>query len=312
MKNYHAYQQALQNGESVTMRYLRFLFFGPPRSGKSSAQRRLIGDIVNLRSHGEPSISTGMSETNEIVIKRFTSEPVAIAESDWQYMKKLSRNVSIQDNDSIDCLAQLFCQLISKNAVPKTNAEPVMNHTEHDKDLYSSNSDNICDTKSEKRIQPEDSVPSDSSSEIPAQLPIIVRKVSKSEEPEIDNVFEELTEILQSDSPEDIQQLLGDLTMINTADIGGQPAFMDLLPVLVTGPALYFIFFRLDQQLNKYYEIKFLASGEKDETVLESCYCPENVLYQALSSIVCLQSHSLVEYAESSHITQTSSVRQII
>ncbi|MGJ8945939.1 hypothetical protein AB9K17_23910, partial [Salmonella enterica subsp. enterica serovar Kentucky] len=34
-------------------------------------------------------------------------------------------------------------------------------------------------------------------------------------------------------------------------DTGGQPEFQDHLPDLVAGPSLYFLFFRLDQDLNR-------------------------------------------------------------
>ena len=42
MEHYTAYQQALQDGLVLTITYLKFLFLGPPRSGKSSMRRRLL------------------------------------------------------------------------------------------------------------------------------------------------------------------------------------------------------------------------------------------------------------------------------
>ena len=60
MEHYEAYEQALREGMSLTLRYLKFLFLGPPRSGKTSTRRRLIKEIVNLMSLGEASKSTGV------------------------------------------------------------------------------------------------------------------------------------------------------------------------------------------------------------------------------------------------------------
>ena len=47
-QHYEAYQQALKEGTEIKLKYLKMLFFGPPRTGKTSMRRRLVGEIVNL------------------------------------------------------------------------------------------------------------------------------------------------------------------------------------------------------------------------------------------------------------------------
>ena len=105
-------------------------------------------------------------------------------------------------------------------------------------------------------------------------------EITDSEEVKIKNAFEKLTTILQSDSPKDLQQLLEELTMINMTDVGGQPAFLDMLPALTIGPALYFLFFRLDQELGKHYPVQFCTADDKQNITLESLYCIKEVLHQ--------------------------------
>ena len=70
-------------------------------------------------------------------------------------------------------------------------------------------------------------------------------------------------------------------------DTGGQPAFLEMLPALTMGPALYLIFFRLNQELKQTYEI--LHVSKKNEQVLlgDSSYTVDEVIFQALSSIAC-------------------------
>ena len=119
-----------------------------------------------------------------------------------------------------------------------------------------------------------------------------MRKLNDSEEMEIQGAFEKLTTILQSDSPIELQQLLEELTMINMVDVGGQPALLEMLPSLTIGPALYFLFFRLDQELGKNYQVRYHAIDKEAEISLESSYCIEDILYQALSSIACFGCHS--------------------
>jgi len=44
-------------------------------------------------------------------------------------------------------------------------------------------------------------------------------------------------------------------------DTGGQPEFQELLPVLVCGPSLFFLVFRLDLELNSMYQVEYVHSS---------------------------------------------------
>ena len=130
-KHYEAYEAALQGGLHLTLRYLKFLFFGPPRSGKSSARRRLLKDIINLHSLGETSISTGVAETSDVIIKKLSSEAAAVADShEWWSMKRSnegnkSTEIDKYSESDLGYLAQFFFQLISKHSIaPVSSTEP--------------------------------------------------------------------------------------------------------------------------------------------------------------------------------------------
>ena len=251
------------------------MFFGPPRSGKSSTRKRLLYEIVNLRSLGEPSVSTGVAEANDVIVKKLVSEPAAISSrSRWQSLRLT--NVSSKDlysEGELDYLTKLFYLLISKKTVP----------------------DSI--SKSATKLPHEKVHDHTSNTELSVQAPISVLK--QKDKIEIESAFDKLTRVLQSDSPEDLQQLLEDLTMINMVDIGGQPAFLELFPALTIGHALYFIFFRLDQELETHHDVIFCTANGNNEKVHKESYCTEIVLYQSLSTIACFGSHSSPEYAES-------------
>ena len=278
MKHYEAYEQALQGGLSLTLRYLKFLFFGPPRSGKTSTRRRLIKEIVNLSQVDGPIISTGVAETNDVIIKKLTSKPAAIVGSQWWSVKrsKEGTQLGMYDEEDLSYIAQLFYQLISRGRTSTTlatSSEPAPDPS----DLA------IIPTSTNDPTMKQDDQSNDESEQT-------LMKLSDTEKSEINNAFKKLTTILQSDSPEDLKRLLEDLTMINMTDVGGQPAFLDVLPALTFGPALYLLFFRLDQELGKKYPIRFHAAESEHETTLESSYCIEEVLYQCLASITCFSS----------------------
>ena len=301
-QHYQAYEEALKGGLSLTLRYLKFLFFGPPRSGKTSTRRRLVREIVNLHQLGVPSISTGVAESNDVIIKKLTSEPAAIAGSQWWSMKKLqegTKKLDIYSERDLGYLAQLFYRLIYKNTTSATTNEsvPVQDSSDHlampgSETLDPSDLSIVPVSTTDHKVE---SAESKEHLEDETELEMLTRSLSDSEELEIHNAFEKLTTILQSDSPEDLKRLLEELTMINMTDVGGQPAFLDMLPALTIGPALYFLFFRLDQELSKHYPVRFHAADSENEVTLESSYCIEEVLYQCLASIACFSSQQSTE-----------------
>ena len=202
----------------------------------------------------------------------------------------------------LNYLAQFFYRLISTRTVPAASSEPVPNQA---------GSDHSVSTALAASSEP---VPNQTGSDHSVStaplhtdvLPLTpdtegtnsmsqntkledncegLTVCDMSEEMEIKKAFEKLRTILQSDSPEELQRLLKELTMINMIDMGGQPAFLEMLPALTIGPALYFIFFRLDQELRKHHRVRFHASEGEAEAILESSYCTEIALYQSLSSL---------------------------
>ena len=273
LKHYEAYEEALKSGSKLTLRYIKFLFLGPPRSGKSSTRRRLLKEIVNLSSLGGQSISTGLAETNEVVIKPLTNEPATISGCQWSSIKGASQG-------DLNYFAHLMYSLISRS---KSNTVPAAVNEPHSHDSGRESDQIPINFKAESE---------DELSSTP---------LSESEKKEVDQAFKNLTSVLQSDNPEDLRLFLENLTLVNNVDIGGQPAFLELCPTFTTGPALYLIFFRLDQELRKKYEIKFI-DADKKETMLESSYCTETVIHQLLSCSACFGSHSTNESATTSKI----------
>ena len=72
------------------------------------------------------------------------------------------------------------------------------------------------------------------------------------------------------------------------SDTGGQPEFMDMLPALMIGAALYLIFCKLTQSLQSSYTVSYLSPSGDSTTPVESTYTVEEVMFQVLSAIACL------------------------
>ena len=105
------------------------------------------------------------------------------------------------------------------------------------------------------------------------------------EKDEIEKAFEAIKKVLHTPRQEQLKILLDGTILMNMVDTGGQPAFLEMLPALTIGPALYLIFFRLDQGLKA--RCPVLYGIEEKNITFDDSYTNEGVIFQALSSIAC-------------------------
>ena len=85
-------------------------------------------------------------------------------------------------------------------------------------------------------------------------------------------------------------------TLLNINDIGGQPCFLEMLPALSTGPALYLVFLDLSKELDKPYKIPF----SRDNTIItpyNAIHTVEATIWQitsAIASVHCISNEKHV------------------
>ena len=304
-QHYQAYNAALEGAITLPLRYLKVLFFGCPRSGKSTMRQRLLQQIINLALLRQPSVSTGVTEAYEVIIKKMMSETAAIAGSQWHSLKKSLKRGATKENVvgvDIEYLTQIFYHLIFKTvaSVPSPTSEAIPQPADS---KASNGSDGPIPHDDNDVSIPDEPSPSQEKAKHEETSVEVTTDCSCAEIAEIDKSFDELANILHSDSPEKLYLLLKALTLINMSDVGGQPEFLDVIPALTVGAALYLLFFRLDQEVQERYPVKYLAPGSTIERMLTCSYCIEEVLHQALASIACFSGHSSEEsaYAAPSH-----------
>ena len=90
--------------------------------------------------------------------------------------------------------------------------------------------------------------------------------------------------IKNKDQSELLLQHIEGSTLLNINDIGGQPAFLEMLPALSNGPVMYLVFADLSKELNKPYKIPF----SRDDTTItpyDAMHTVESTVSQILSSI---------------------------
>ena len=72
-------------------------------------------------------------------------------------------------------------------------------------------------------------------------------------------------------------------TMLHIIDTGGQPEFHEILPALITGPAINLLVFKLTEDLRSRYEIIYRTSAG-DSKPYETSLTHEEVIFRSLAS----------------------------
>ena len=76
--------------------------------------------------------------------------------------------------------------------------------------------------------------------------------------------------------------------VLQIIDTGGQPEFHEMLPALITGPAVNLLVFKLTEDLQGRYEITYRSSHGNSDPYRTSL-THEEVIFRSLSSIACLR-----------------------
>ena len=271
---------------------MKFLFFGPPQTGKTSLRRRLVREIQNLAK--EPvQASTGTAEHYDVIVKlvedKMTASTALITKSEWSTVKALfGKDINSHETD-LDEELRLLYEFIYGNVPPSekrsSDVPPdVMDEaTTGESSAVQAKSPNVVQTNpNTDKIDSSTSILQQASSD---REPGDVLNIKEMEE--INKAFVAFDKVLHTAGQEKLTVLLDGTILVNMVDTGGQPAFLEMLPALTISPALYLIFFRLNQELNKRYKLSYYVNEDQDFHLGESSYTVEEVIFQALSSIAC-------------------------
>ena len=90
---------------------------------------------------------------------------------------------------------------------------------------------------------------------------------------------------------EKVQEYLQQLFLLYLTDTGGQLEFQELLPALSAGPTLFFVVFRLDQDLDETVNIQFRYSDGHSSEPYQSSFTVRESLLRSLASIAATGSY---------------------
>ena len=245
------------------------VFVGPARSGKNSLMERLLG---RMPSSVSPSTGVAESVVQVKVIQKSATIAANVGESIWSVMD--------YDDEAIK-LMLINSESQDKVEIPILQTEDpvevlISEASSHDKLAIDSESEHECN-EAESSLTDDQPVAQSSSIRHRPQLPdsyvppieivkVALRKKGK-----------EGLEVLQQHF-----QKTWSLYLTNT---GGQMEFQEVLPLLVSGPSMFFFTFRLDRDLKKSYAIEYdLSDGTSAKPYRSTLTTLEGIL-QTLASV---------------------------
>ena len=253
------------------MRFLKFLFSGPPRLGKTTALRRLIGEIIDLLSAGEANLvhsSTAAVESKRNMIVRTLSITTAlVADAEWCAVNNHA--------DEACMLFRMLQQSLETKHVPSTStpATNKMDTRVAEKATTTTFTTATAQQQPVKRYsgKPKPTLPKLNLSTPPNDIPVVVELFKKAS--------------AQPNFAESMQHFFK--AYLRIEDTGGQPELMDMLPALAISPGLYLLFFNLKWNLKKEFKVYYQHSPGKATTPEDSKITLEEMLLSTLSSISC-------------------------
>ena len=266
-------------------------FVGGPRLGKTTTRRRLTGEITDIASAGEAEQpSTGVVESGRMIIRNLSCTTAMVTQTDWLAAKDLT--------DEAHMFLQLFYQQIFQQKTSNINSNEesvsdgssIHDETPSTQEVYRTKLSNTHFSGMESDGPP------------PMKRPLLEPQSSPTMEKGSNVDVEEMADLfrnaMSAKNWSHMKQLFKDAALLNMEDTGGHPELMDMLPALTIGPALYLLFCKLIDDLQKSYTISFLSPSGESTLPVESTYTVEEVLLSALASIACFKSYSSQESNE--------------
>ena len=276
-----AYHYFISSKESLDLLFLKFLFLGPPRLGKTTACRRLMGEIVDLQTAGEAEKaqpSTGTVDSGSVIVRSVSNTTAVITQSEWSAVKSLEDEARMLFHNLVDAIEK------KSNAVPRAPELGVVNK-------HSLSTKTVGESTSSQPTSPP-----------VAQAGRIVQQLT----PALSSSSEAAVANFQHDTPEVIamfQEAMGSQywkdvkhmfkAYLRMEDTGGQPELMDMLPALTIGPGLYLLFINLQNDLDYHYKLTYCNKSGASTPSVESIYSVKEMLLSSLSSISCSNASSI-------------------
>ena len=267
-----ACRQATKGNRSTNQIIMQGIFFGLPRSGKTSTKRRLVGKrlIAQQPSTGvaEKVLHVEIEKTTVEVSRFLWNEVNDLNEETVMVVDDISDQITKEQNNALDSVA-------SDTATTPDSLIPERKGVRHTvirriKAMFE---------RKKKTTDP--SAQSDTKQ-------VFLHKSSIDPIQLLDSALRNAGKILLRQG-QDLRWIL------YLSDVGGQPEFQEMLPALVSGPSLYFLTFPLHKGLNEKCLVEYQHPDGSSIVPYTANFTMKEALLSSLASIASTRSYIKVE-----------------
>ena len=290
MRHLTVCERVMREKGKLTLNAVQCMMSGHPRVGKSSLLSRLTGtqrsiqpdhsdttkESQVLQAHGGTcvALSTGVAERIVRVTVKKVTMVVAMALQPGLEWERITF-----DMEAIGLLKSATKTHIARTVMTK----PLALESAVESESVAETSSASASISAENEPQPEKST----SLGLKPLFRFGKRRASASSTstvPGFKAPLDIFKEALKSEKWGEVEAFLKDSLTIYFTDTGGQPEFQEVLPALISGPSLFFVVFKLIDDLNQRYRVQFVSSSQTSRPY-ESSFTVKEVLLQSLASI---------------------------
>ena len=256
-RNLEILNNLMTDEDTIDVCYPRLFLVGPPSVGKTTTLNRLLGEFENIDSAGHKAKLRSTLLANCKQILAFVNENTA----KWLSSKDVDEETKLL----FGYLRESETTPNKKISIATSPDSPVLIRMLRTLFKYTSQ---LFSEESRSPLH---------------QATAAQRTTMSHQRSKLLPIKSELQQLIKNADYSKMADFLGDI-LLNIHDIGGQPGFLEMLPALSTGPAMYLVFLDLSKELDKLYKIPFSRDG-MEIIPFNSVHTTEATISQILTSI---------------------------
>ena len=277
-KHIAAVQKAMEERGMLDHTIVHGVFVGPARSGKNSLMERLLG---RMPSSVSPSTGVAESVVQVKVIQKSTTFAANVKESIWSIMDYDDEAIKLmlinsESKITEEIIIQEDVDIANSGASLPETRNTILGIGENRSIVWGSESDNEWFEAESRLLDSQPAAQSSGRHQLPDSyvppLEILKAALRRKGKPGLETLQQHF-------------QKTWSLYLTNT---GGQMEFQEVLPLLVSGPSMFFFIFRLDRDITQRYVIEYeISGGDKAEPYTSNLSIVEGLL-QTLATIAAM------------------------
>ena len=251
-KHLAAVQEAIDQQGSLTHTTVHGVIVGLARSGKDTLMKRFLGEMPS-----DKSPSTGVAEkVIQVRVEKPTTIAANVEDSKWTKLTEY-------DDEAVEMMTQLTAkQTQVKQKEPPSVKQEHLKLDQKSLDIIPTKDTERPSTYGQQQIKKQAHVHGD----VKVQSSNYGNKVRSSTSINRMSPTTIFKGALKNKGLDGLREHLKNHWSLYLSNTGGQMEFQELLPVLVSGPSMIFVTFRLDRDLNKLYEIEYEVAVKADDS----------------------------------------------